>query len=72
MEKEDNIISKICSEEGGKCFTEQEAAWALPPRPFDGHKGTFGKVLIIGGSVGLTGAPVLAAGAAARTGSGLV
>ena len=72
MEKEDKIISKICSEQGGKCFTEKEAARALPPRPFDGHKGTFGKVLIIGGSVGLTGAPVLAAGAAARTGSGLV
>ncbi len=72
MEKEDKIISKICSEQGGKCFTEKEAAWAFPPRPFDGHKGTFGKILITGGSVGLTGAPVLAAGAAARTGSGLV
>ncbi|NBK92387.1 NAD(P)H-hydrate dehydratase [bacterium 1XD21-13] len=47
------------------------ASW-LPVRPWDGHKGTFGKVCIVGGSVGLTGAPVLAAGAAARTGSGLV
>ncbi|HOK67731.1 MAG TPA: NAD(P)H-hydrate dehydratase [Anaerohalosphaeraceae bacterium] len=42
------------------------------PRPRDGHKGTFGKVLIIGGSVGFSGAPVLAAKAALRSGSGLV
>ncbi|HOQ04246.1 MAG TPA: NAD(P)H-hydrate dehydratase [Anaerohalosphaeraceae bacterium] len=44
----------------------------LAPRPRDGHKGTFGKVLIIGGSVGFSGAPVLAAKAALRSGSGLV
>lgn len=46
-------------------------AW-LPLRPADGHKGTFGRVYAVGGSVGLTGAPVFAAKAAARTGSGLV
>ena len=45
---------------------------ALPKRKPDGHKGNFGKVLIVGGSVGYTGAPVLAAHAAERTGSGLV
>ncbi|MEJ5259547.1 MAG: NAD(P)H-hydrate dehydratase [Anaerohalosphaeraceae bacterium] len=44
----------------------------LAPRPRDGHKGTFGKVLIVGGSVGFSGAPVLAAKAALRSGSGLV
>ncbi len=44
----------------------------LPARPADGHKGTFGRVLVIGGSVGYTGAPVLASKAAQRTGSGLV
>ena len=52
--------------------TKEEAAGFLPERPWDGHKGTFGKVCVVGGSVGLTGAPVLAALAAARTGSGLV
>lgn len=46
--------------------------WALPPRRADGHKGTFGKVLVVGGAVGYTGAPYLAASAAARTGCGLV
>ena len=47
------------------------ADW-LPRRPADGHKGTFGKTLIVGGSVGFTGAPVLAARSALRTGAGLV
>ena len=48
------------------------AAAALPPRKPDGHKGDFGKVLVAGGSVGYTGAPYLAASAAARSGCGLV
>ena len=46
-------------------------AW-LPPRPADGHKGTFGRVYALAGSVGYTGAPVLATRAAARSGAGLV
>jgi len=44
----------------------------LPKRDPMGHKGTFGKVHVVGGSIGYTGAPVLAAKAALRTGSGLV
>jgi ADP-dependent NAD(P)H-hydrate dehydratase len=44
----------------------------VPKRPVDGHKGTFGKVLIVGGSVGFSGAPALAGKAALRSGSGLV
>ena len=44
----------------------------LPRRDPDGHKGTFGKVRIWGGAVGYTGAPVYAAEAACRAGSGLV
>lgn len=36
------------------------------------HKGTYGHLLILGGSPGLTGAPSLAAWAALRTGTGLV
>jgi ADP-dependent NAD(P)H-hydrate dehydratase len=45
---------------------------ALPPRPKDGHKGLFGRVLIVGGSHEMIGAPVLAGAAALRSGSGLV
>lgn len=45
---------------------------ALPARPVDGHKGTFGKVMVVGGSRGFSGAPALAAKAALRSGAGLV
>src|SRR2546421_12261457 len=44
----------------------------LPVRPTGGHKGLFGRVLIVGGSDDMIGAPVLAGAAALRTGSGLV
>jgi ADP-dependent NAD(P)H-hydrate dehydratase len=44
----------------------------LEPRPLDGHKGTFGKVCIIAGSVGMSGAAALAGRAALRSGAGLV
>ena len=45
---------------------------ALPGRPENAHKGTFGKVLIIGGSVGMSGAVCLSSVSALRSGSGLV
>jgi len=44
----------------------------LPPRKSDAHKGDFGRVLVIGGSRGMIGAPALAANAALRAGAGLV
>jgi ADP-dependent NAD(P)H-hydrate dehydratase len=44
----------------------------LPERPREGHKGTFGRVLVVGGNDGMIGAPVLAGTAALRMGSGLV
>lgn len=44
----------------------------LPPRPIDGHKGTFGKVLVIAGSMGFSGAAALSGQAALRGGAGLV
>jgi len=44
----------------------------LPQRPRDGHKGMFGRVLVVAGSPGMTGAGCLAALAAQRTGAGLV
>ena len=45
---------------------------ALPHRPTDGHKGLFGRLLIVGGSEGMIGAPAFAGAAAFRMGAGLV
>src|SRR3954469_11992352 len=45
---------------------------SLPPRPADGHKGLFGRVLVVGGNDGMIGAPVLAGTSALRSGAGLV
>jgi holo-[acyl-carrier-protein] synthase len=44
----------------------------LPARPRDGHKGTFGTVVVLAGSQGFTGAAYLASMGAARSGSGIV
>ena len=44
----------------------------LPARPASAHKGTFGKVMIVAGSILYAGAPALAASAAYRSGAGLV
>lgn len=50
-------------------------AWVrsiLPPRPKNAHKGTFGTVMVVGGSVNYTGAVYLTGMAAYRVGAGLV
>ncbi|GIW97678.1 MAG: hypothetical protein KatS3mg111_1011 [Pirellulaceae bacterium] len=44
----------------------------LPPRPRDAHKGTFGSVLVVAGSRGMSGAAALAGMAALHGGAGLV
>lgn len=44
----------------------------LPERRRNSHKGDYGRLLLLCGSVGYTGAPVLAAQAAVRSGAGLV
>ncbi len=44
----------------------------LPPRATDSHKGTFGRVFVVAGSIGMTGAAALVGRAALRAGAGLV
>ncbi|MBM2831490.1 MAG: NAD(P)H-hydrate epimerase [Dehalococcoidia bacterium] len=45
---------------------------ALPARPKDAHKGTFGRLLVVAGSVSYVGAACLACSGALRVGGGLV
>ncbi len=51
---------------------DEDAAEAFPLRRREAHKGDFGHVLVVAGSVGKAGAAVLAAGGALRAGAGLV
>jgi hydroxyethylthiazole kinase-like uncharacterized protein yjeF len=44
----------------------------LPARRPDGHKGTFGRVLVVAGSIGMTGAAILCCRGVLRAGAGLV
>jgi len=53
-------------------LTASDITPLFPPRHRSAHKGELGHVLIIAGSEGYTGAPVLAAHAASRAGAGLV
>ncbi|MEJ5342982.1 MAG: NAD(P)H-hydrate dehydratase [Thermogutta sp.] len=55
-----------------KGFGENLPLPVLPVRPRDAHKGRFGTVLIVGGSLGMSGAAGLAGLAALRGGAGLV
>ena len=50
----------------------EDLSWLAAPRAPESHKGNFGHVLILAGSVGKTGAAALAAKAALRAGAGLV
>ena len=48
-----------------------DAVLMLPKRTCDSNKGSFGKVFIVGGSIGMTGAPCMSALSALRSGCGL-
>ncbi len=54
------------------CTTADDAANWLPARPTATHKGDYGRVLVVAGSRGMTGAAALASEAALRAGAGLV
>ena len=53
-------------------INDELAITLLPNRPKESHKGSVGKILIIAGSRGMTGAASLASMSALKTGAGLV
>src|SRR5207237_2818515 len=60
---------------GSPMVTSLDAVTQLPalkPRPVESNKGSFGRVLVVAGSRGMSGAAVLCAGSALRGGAGLV
>ena len=56
----------------GTTLDDRSVAALLPERPVRGHKGTFGKLLVIAGSLDYAGAALLVCRAAGRAGAGLV
>jgi NAD(P)H-hydrate epimerase len=56
----------------GHALTPEEAANLLPKRPWNAHKNSAGRVFVIAGSAGMTGAAALASEAALRSGAGIV
>lgn len=55
-----------------RLMTEEDVRLAVPKRPTNGHKGTFGHGIVIGGSRPYAGAPLYSAKAAFQSGIGLV
>jgi NAD(P)H-hydrate epimerase len=62
----------VANQTSVQVITGQEVGIAFPPRSKDAHKGDFGHVLVIAGSLGKAGAAAMAGLAALRTGAGLV
>jgi len=66
------IDEKIITDFSAEIIDVKTALSFLKKIPKDAHKGTKGTALIIGGSFGMAGAPMLSARAAMRSGAGLV
>ncbi len=67
------LPASLLTDEIHQTLVDDELALTfLPARPKDAHKGTCGKILIVAGSRGMTGAATLAAMSAMKVGAGLV
>lgn len=66
------IPSKLAGDIPTEVVTREEVRGLLPERPPNANKGTFGRILVVGGSINYIGAVYLACTAAARVGVGLV
>ncbi|MBD3403945.1 NAD(P)H-hydrate dehydratase [candidate division GN15 bacterium] len=66
----DEVVEKM--ELTDELITPEMVIEFLPARKPDGHKGDFGKLVLVAGSTGLTGAACMAGQSAARSGAGLI
>lgn len=66
------IPAHLAKEGISELITDDWARSVLPPRPLTANKGTFGKVLVVAGSINYIGAAYLACNGAIRVGAGLV
>ncbi len=67
-----NIPESLIEKEPFDLITAAFVKKQLPDRPFDVHKGSVGRVLLVAGSPGMSGAALLAAESALQGGAGLV
>lgn len=72
--KDISIPQFIEDTNGGRCFlsTYDGVKNIFPKRTDNSHKGDYGKIMIVGGSVGMAGAVAMSAKAALRCGAGLI
>ena len=76
----DDVFSGNCGTQSGiateteqdRMIGEEDVRKLFPKRAPDAHKGDFGHVLVVAGKQGMMGASILAAGAALKSGCGLV
>ena len=67
-----SIPEEVLTNVMAEALDEEKVKSLVPHRKKNSHKGDYGKILVIGGSVGMAGAVSLAAGAAFKVGAGLV
>jgi len=67
-----NIPDLLLEDETLDLITAEHVMDILPERPADAHKGSMGRVLIVAGSPGMTGAALMTAESALKGGAGLV
>ena len=68
-----HAVAVVCEmQEYDGIYSNDEMRKLIPPRAEDANKGSCGRVFVVAGSRGMTGAAVLAAMGALRCGSGLV
>ncbi|MBI4300987.1 MAG: NAD(P)H-hydrate dehydratase [Chloroflexi bacterium] len=66
------IPSALAEDVAVELMTPKWVASALPSRPIQANKGTFGKVMVVAGSINYIGAAYLASMGAIRVGAGLI